>query len=181
MATTSPDASSGAIAFTMAVSVGQYARSFSALLDLAHHAIHVEPLRFRNRLRLEDGCEDDLIGEREAARQRILQNVAAHGVRTRLKHDPETSTMVARAQSTNGLLDRCRMMRKIVDDGDAVDFGFDFKAPLYATECGESLGNCIFGNSVIGGQRGCGGGIPDVIFASQRKFKIAPGFAAAQD
>src|SRR5450631_4873071 len=48
------------------IGIGKDAGLLSALFDFIDHAIQIKTLRFRNRLRLEDGSHYDLIGEREA-------------------------------------------------------------------------------------------------------------------
>ncbi len=149
------------------------------LLNVGDHAIQVETLRFRNRLRLEDGRDDYLIGKRQAAGQSILQHVAAHGVGARLEYHPQARLRITRPQGVNRLLDGGRMMRKIVDDRDAVDFRLHFQPALHAAKSLQRFSNRIFRNSVARRQR-CGGGrIPDVVFSAERKLEIRPGLSIA--
>src|SRR5208282_2922221 len=121
------------------IGIGKDARWLSALFYLADHAIQIEPFGLRDRLRFEDGRDDYLIGEREAAGERILQHVAAHGVRARLEHDPQARLRIARPQRPNRLLDGRGMMRKVVDDRDAVDFGLHLQPALHAAKRFEGL------------------------------------------
>src|SRR5260370_25755291 len=72
------------------------------------------------------------------------------------------------------------MMRKAVDDRYAVDLSFHFQPPLHAAKCFERLRNHVFRNVIIRRERRSCRRIPDVVFATQRKFEIRPRFSIAQ-
>ena len=144
MATTSRSRSSGAIAFTMASASAKMRACFPRFWISADHALQIEPFRLGNRLRLEDGGDHHLIGERQAAGEGILQHVAAHGVRARLQHHPQARLRIARPQRQNRLLDGRGMMGKVVDDGYSIDLRLQLEAPLYAAKGCESLCYHIF-------------------------------------
>src|ERR1700730_13238241 len=73
------------------------------------------------------------------------------------------------------------MMREIVDDRDAVDLSFYFQTALHALELFKCAGNNVYRNPVIRSHSRRRRGVPDVVFASQRKLKLRPGFSVLQD
>src|SRR5579864_1738395 len=69
------------------------------------------------------------------------------------------------------------MMREIVNDGNAIHFGLNFEPSLDALKGAQGFADHLLRYPVPGGHR-CGrGGIPHVVFSSERKFKVRPLFS----
>src|SRR5579872_6661780 len=71
-------------------------------------------------------------------------------------------------------------MREVVDDGDAVDLGFDFEAALDAFEGLERGGDAFFRDAARKSESRGGGGVPDVVFAGQCEFEVGPGLVVVE-
>src|SRR5207244_11371143 len=65
-------------------------------------------------------------------------------------------------------------MSEIIDDGDAVDLCLHFQTALHAFESLQCGRNFFFRDAVIKSQRRRSGGIPYVVFPTQRKLEIGP-------
>src|SRR6266700_193571 len=72
------------------------------------------------------------------------------------------------------------MMRKIVDDGDAIDLGFDFQTAFDTLESLQSRGNLRYANTVVRSHRSRSCRVQDVVLTGQCKFKIRPLSARAK-
>ena len=81
---------------------------------------------------------------------------------------------IHRAQRSQRLANRRGMMRKIVDDGYAANFGAHLQPPLHAPEALERGNNRVFGDALVGGQGGGGGGVQGVVLARKLHLQIGP-------
>src|SRR5262249_45752669 len=77
--------------------------------------------------------------------------------------------------------DSGRVVRKVVDDGDAVHLSTYFKTPLHALECLKRGRNLLFSDAATGSHRRRGGRIPNVVFACQSELKIRPMLLVSED
>src|SRR5205085_1289770 len=103
----------------------------------------------------------------------MLEDSAAQRIGARLADSPQPSPGIARAQRLQSFRDGRRMMRKIVDQGDAGDLGLHFQATLHAAEAGKRLGDGGGIYLVVRRQRrGCSR-VQDVVLAGKWKFKVA--------
>src|SRR5579864_8455470 len=116
----------------------------------------------------------DFVSQGKAVREIGLEHAAAKCVGTRLEDGPETRSRIASAEGFQSTGNCCWMMREVIDDGDAVDLGFHFKATLHALESFERGGDGVFANSAGGSESRGSGGVPDVVFAGKGKFEIGP-------
>ena len=66
------------------------------------------------------------------------------------------------------------MVREIVDDGDAADFGANFETALDALEAGEGSDDCFFRDALTRGKRGGRRGVECVVFAGECHFEFSP-------
>jgi len=132
MATTSSLPEFGARSrFTMASASAKNARfAFRASGSRRSHACRSSRSASGDRLRLEDGCNDNLIGEaRDYERSASLQDVAAKRVRARFEHHPTGAIFGYRARNARiVLLDGRWMMREVVDDRYSIDLRFSLPA-----------------------------------------------------
>ena len=65
-------------------------------------------------------------------------------------------------------------MGEVLDEGDAADFGADFKPALDAFEGGEGLDDGFFADALAGGKRGGGGGVERVVLAGEVASRTRP-------
>src|SRR5947207_8941743 len=73
----------------------------------------------------------------------MLKNIAAQSVRARFKHCPEPPAWIGLAQCAQSLANSRRMVRKIVDNGHAIDHSANLKPPLNALERRERFYNRV--------------------------------------
>ena len=73
------------------------------------------------------------------------------------------------------------MMRKVVDDGNSVNFGYHLQAALHAAKFLQGRGNRCFADAVVGRQGSGGGSVQHIVFACQRKLEVRPGVAVVPD
>ena len=114
-------------------------------------------------------------------RQIILKNIAPQRIRSRLQNHPQPRTRITRPQRRQRAGNRGWVMRKVIDDGDAIHLGANFEAALHALEGLQRGGNLFFRNSASRRQRCRRGRIPHVVFTRQRKLEVGPRFAVAQN
>ena len=117
---------------------------------------------------MEDRREIGAIGEREGARIAGEQEGPPCGEAARLEAGEEPSAGKAHAHAGEGLFDRCRVMRKVVDHDDAVVVGEQLLAPLDAAEPGERRGDLARRQAVAPRRRPDRQGIDRVVDAPQR-------------
>src|ERR1700761_7947545 len=107
-----------------------------------HYMLRMQAFAFRNALLLEDGGQQNAVGKSEAFHQLSLEDVAAQSVGAGLENRPEALALIGKgiglAQGAQRFANRGGVMGKVVDDGDSVDDGADFKAPLDAVKAGNS-------------------------------------------
>ena len=163
------------------VGIGQKACPAAVLLDLCGEGGQLQAFVFGDGFGAEDSGDNHFVGLRQAARQISLQHAATQGVGPRFQNRPQARAWVACAQRFQRSGNRGGMMRKVVDDGDAVHLRLDFEATLHALESLQRGGDGFFGNAAGSGQRRGGGRVPDVVFAGQRKFEVGPGLTVVQD
>ena len=84
-----------------------------------------------------DSSENDVVGEAQTFDQVRFEHFAPQSVGARLEHGPQARLRIDGAQRAQGFADGGGMMREVVDDGDAGDFGAHFKAALDTFETGE--------------------------------------------
>ena len=130
--------------------------------------------------RLKDSGDDYLVGNGQALDQLFLKNFAAQSIGAWLKDGPETRRRIACPQGAQGLGNGCGMMSEIVNDGDAVNLGFDFQAAFHALKSLQCLRDCLRFDSIMRGHGGGGCGVKHVIFSGQRKLQVGPVIAFAQ-
>ena len=71
----------------------------------------------------------------EGLGQRVLKNLAPHGVRARLDGGPDLAAGPARARGFQRQANRGGMVREILDDEDAIGFALDLHAAADALKC----------------------------------------------
>ena len=89
MATTSPEASCGAMAVDDRVGVGEQLGGRACGVEGADDIFRMQALGFGDALLLVDAGEDDAVGEAEAGDEIGRENFAAQRVGARLEHGPE--------------------------------------------------------------------------------------------
>jgi hypothetical protein len=95
-------------------------------------------------------------------------------VRPRLKNRPQTCPGITRAQRLQRSRNRCRMMREVVDDGDAIHLSFHFQAPLYALERLKRSRDLLFCDAIRRGHRRSRRCVPHVVLAGQAETRNQP-------
>src|SRR5262249_19150602 len=116
------------------VDISNHASPAALLPNQSGDSVEIEALVLRNRIRLEDRGDYGFVGEREAVGKILLKHISPKGVGTRLENGPKAPTGIASAQCLKRCGDGRWMMRKVVDDSDAVDLRFDLEASFDALE-----------------------------------------------
>ena len=132
-------------------------------------------------LALEDAGEDDAIGEGERVHEGEFEDVAAESVGARLEDSPEATVGVALAKGAEGFANGGGMMREVVDDGDAVDLCANLEAAFDGAEGTKGFFNGGGSDALPCSERGGGGGVECVVFASERQGEIGEGLAGTEE
>ena len=93
----------------------------------------IEALGFRQR-RPEYGREDHLIGRAKRAREIVLEDTTARRRRARLEDGPYPLSGITDSESGERFLDRSRVVREIVQYGDAICNANGFEPAFDALE-----------------------------------------------
>ncbi len=114
-----------------------------------------------------NGTEGHAIGPREGGGERVLKHPASRRVRAGLEERPETPPGIARTERGDRTGDRSRMMREVVDDGDAPPFGDDLLPALHAAKGRECRDDAVDRDTHGVGERDDTRGVGDVHRARQ--------------
>src|SRR6266536_85800 len=78
------------------VNVRNDSRLASSACNLSSYSRNIQSLTLRNRIRFENICDHDFVGNRKAFSQVILKYIAPQRVRTRLQNCPQTTARITR-------------------------------------------------------------------------------------
>src|SRR5271167_1791105 len=157
----------GSNEFHNGVSIGNNTGTAALLPGLGGYSLNIKALRFRDSIGLKYVGHNHIICYSETLREIGLKHVAAQRIGTRLQNRPKFRSRIASAQSGKSRGNRGGVVREIVNDGDAVNHGANFKAPFYALKCLQPLGDLTCWNTA-GCCNGCGrSSVPHVVFPRQ--------------
>ncbi len=151
--------------------IGQIPRLSAEAGDVGGESVGIEPVVFRDLVKIRDGGDDGEIRGGEGLGQLGLENGAARGVGARLEQNPQTPARMTLAQTLHRETNGRRMMGEIVDDLDAVDLALEFLAAGDTFEGFQPVADFIGGKPGEGRGGGGHGGVADVELAGHRHRK----------
>jgi hypothetical protein len=109
----------------------------TSFMESLNHIFGVQAFGIGNALLLVDTGEDDAVSEKKALDQVGLKNLAAESVGAGFQHRPNAAGRVNGPECPEGFADGGGVVSEVVNDGNSVDNGADFKPPFDGFEGGE--------------------------------------------
>lgn len=150
-------------------------------VEAADDVLRMKAFGGRDHLGVKDTSEGGAIRNGEAVDQFPFKDITAEGVGAWLEHGPEAPAGIGGAQSAQRFADGGRVVGEVVDDGDAVNFGADFKPAANAAEAGEGFDDGRSRHSQAGSEGCCGGGVEGVVFAGHGEGEFRPGLTVVEN
>ena len=145
---------------------------FAIATELRDDRVGIEALALVEFLETVDARDENAVSQRERFGQLVLEDVAAGGVAARFEERPQSPLRVFFADGANRLGDGGRVMREIIEHGNARLFPADFHAPLDAGEGGEPALDLVAREAQFSGAHRDGGGIALIVIARERHDEI---------
>ncbi len=149
-------------------------------MQRCNHMFRLHTFQHRNRLAPEHSSHHDRIRKRQRINKFPLKHIPPQCIRSRLQNRPNPSSFVSRAQRSQRLANRRRMMRKIINHRNSSNLSANLQTPLYALERRQTLDNRLNRNSLSRSQSSSSSSIQRIVFAGHRKRKPSKVNTAAQ-
>jgi len=120
------------------------------------------------------GAERHPVGRRERLGERILEHAPPRRVRARLEERPDAPAGVAAAQRRERTRDRGRVVREVVDHGDAAALGDHLLAALHSAERRERRDHAVERDLHEARERDDADRVRNVHRTGQRQYRLAP-------
>ncbi len=156
------------------IGIGEKLSGRALSVESANDVFRMETLGLGNALLLIDAGEDDAVGEAKAGDEIGGEDFAAQRVGARFENGPEARLRINGAKCAKGFANGGGMVGEVLNDGDAVDLGADFKAALDALEGGEGLDDGSSWDALTCGKGRGSGGVEGVVLAGKVHFEIRP-------
>src|SRR5215469_7821294 len=143
-------------------------RRDAALANGLYDALWIESILRGNLVQSGDASKNNAVSKFESLWKRALKRGASRRVGARLKDCPDFVSRITMAQSKNGLSNRCRMMAKIINDLNSVDFPPKFLTPRHAAEACQRISDAFRRQPVGEPDRNGHGCVSNVEFTDQR-------------
>ena len=134
MSTVSPGDARSARCADGLVDRGDEARRHVLAPQVGREPLDVEALALGHLLGRVERRQHDLVGDRQRVGEVVLEDVAPAGRRARLERRDQLAGPVAALEREHRLADRRRVVREVVDDGDALRDAAHLLPPLHALE-----------------------------------------------
>src|SRR5262249_47521350 len=125
------------------VDLGLVKRRDAARLNGLHNALRVEAILRGKLVQSGYAGKNNAVGEFESLWKRALKRCAPRRIGARFKDRPDFVSRITMAQGKNGLSNRRRMMAKIVNDLNSVDFSPKFLTSRYASEACQRIADAF--------------------------------------